>query len=450
MDLDEEIRTELLLDVGEWLPETGAPDGILITGDVAFSGQENQYSVARAWLRKLADAVGCDPENVWVVPGNHDVDRGIIRRSPLLQMVQNRVRNHAPGAEEAVNGAVREVCGDGEMSGLLMAPLEGFNAFAGSFGGVCCTSTDGLAWQHDLDFDGPYTLRLWGINSAFVSNRDDDLNRLVVSRHQLPNREPGVVLVSLCHHPPSWVLDSTQVVGRLRQRASVQLYGHRHRRDTDHNVRSLTLHAGALHPERDDSTEWEPRYNVLQLRVDGLEEEPRLVVRVWGREWKDEEATFGPMTFGGQLVGEYPVILDAAPQATAPPQVDPPAAPAVPPNDLDSVRSGEPAYSLGEEAPSASPSGDEPPGDISPTADPPDDGPPPVHETTAAMDSMRSLVYRYYDLPYRHRQQIIVDLGLLRDEDKGLAERDLVRRVVERIRQGELTDEFRAAIESYA
>ena len=128
MDLDEEIRRELLLDVQEWRGETGAPDGILVTGDVAFSGQESQYETARTWLRRLADEAGCHPEDVWVVPGNHDVDWSVIEHNELLQMTQHRVRGHNPNDRDAVNHAVRKVCRDGGMSGLLLTPLDRFNA----------------------------------------------------------------------------------------------------------------------------------------------------------------------------------------------------------------------------------------------------------------------------------------------------------------------------------
>ena len=250
---------------------------------------------------------------------------------------------------------------------------------------------------------------------------------MVVSGHQLPNREPGVVHVSLCHHPPSWILDSEQVVERLNQRASVQLYGHRHHRRTDHNVHSLILHAGALHPERDGGSEWKPRYNVIQLRLTGPDDAPRLAVRVWGREWK-EEHRFGPMALNAGLVGEYEVSLDTVPAPPAPqrraasPDSRPAATPATGPDPVVST-GGAPVVSDEEEPPSA-------------------------HETTAAMDSMRSLVYRFYDLPYHHRQKIIVDLGLLQDDDKGVTERELVRRVVERIRAADRLDEFRNAIDA--
>lgn len=55
----------------------GGATGVLVTGDIAFSGQRSEYQSAASWLLGLCRAIECPDENVWVVPGNHDVDRKI-------------------------------------------------------------------------------------------------------------------------------------------------------------------------------------------------------------------------------------------------------------------------------------------------------------------------------------------------------------------------------------
>lgn len=52
-----------------------AASGVVVTGDIAFSGQVHQYEMAAHWLADLTDAIGCDRTDVQLVPGNHDVDR---------------------------------------------------------------------------------------------------------------------------------------------------------------------------------------------------------------------------------------------------------------------------------------------------------------------------------------------------------------------------------------
>src|SRR5438128_6791558 len=51
-------------------------DGILLTGDIAFAGHQDEYEFAYHWLEEqLCPAAGCQIENVFVIPGNHDVNR---------------------------------------------------------------------------------------------------------------------------------------------------------------------------------------------------------------------------------------------------------------------------------------------------------------------------------------------------------------------------------------
>jgi len=52
--------------------------------------------------------------------------------------------------------------------------------------------------------------------------------------------------------------------------------------------------------------------------------------------------------------------------------------------------------------------------------------------TTPKMDASRRLTYRFLLLPYHQQIKIAQDLGLLVDEDKGLADAELFARYFER------------------
>jgi 3',5'-cyclic AMP phosphodiesterase CpdA len=60
------------------------PDAIFVTGDIAFSGngmvrppdkEAHEYADAAKWLLDVAARVGLGAGDIFVVPGNHDVDR---------------------------------------------------------------------------------------------------------------------------------------------------------------------------------------------------------------------------------------------------------------------------------------------------------------------------------------------------------------------------------------
>src|SRR5262245_12718589 len=51
------------------------PDAIFATGDIAHSGKPGEYEIAAKFFDELLRAAGLDKSRLWVIPGNHDVDR---------------------------------------------------------------------------------------------------------------------------------------------------------------------------------------------------------------------------------------------------------------------------------------------------------------------------------------------------------------------------------------
>ena len=53
------------------------PDLIFATGDIAFSGKTAEYELATQFFDDLIEAAGLKRRNLYVIPGNHDVDRSL-------------------------------------------------------------------------------------------------------------------------------------------------------------------------------------------------------------------------------------------------------------------------------------------------------------------------------------------------------------------------------------
>lgn len=280
-DLNEELRNELERDIRRLVPQVGPVAGIIVTGDVAFSGKTPEYEIASKWLKKLAQITKSAPEDIWVIPGNHDIDRNTIERSLNIPEMQGKLRSHSLLPSQRNDLMLRYLAHtDGEQ---LFLALANFNRFAQPFG--CQTSRTEPCWEHDLILnDGSY-LRLRGINSALVSNATDDnlTNKLVVTQNQsLPMQVDGVTYLTLCHHPPDWLCDADEVARHLRRRSRIQLFGHKHHYDLHTIDNSLVVSAGAVHPSRTES-DWQPRYNFLSLEVVGERNARTLHVKVWPR-----------------------------------------------------------------------------------------------------------------------------------------------------------------------
>ena len=59
------------------------PDCIFVTGDIAHSGREQEYAAASDFFDKLREVSALGKSRLFIVPGNHDVDRhkgkGLVR-----------------------------------------------------------------------------------------------------------------------------------------------------------------------------------------------------------------------------------------------------------------------------------------------------------------------------------------------------------------------------------
>lgn len=411
-DVDEDLRAQLLSDVGRCgLPEGTRIDAILVTGDVAHGGKKIEYESARVWLHKLCEQVQCPKSQVWVVPGNHDIDRAAHTKNVMLRDMHNAIRK-APDPADALSERLRE-----QLSAeALLSPLDEYNTFAQQFG--CDTTVEKVFWESsdnedDLVLNDGSHLRLRGINSSILSGKTGDngppqgpaTEVVGLTQVQLRDEQEGICYLTLCHHPCEWLLDGDVAEDHLTSRAKIQLFGHKHRQRVRKVDDSLVVGAGALHPSRGEKG-WEPRYNVLRLEVGG---DPagnrRLIVEVYQRGWKPADTTFGKVIDSD---GAYPRKFELELKPWSPPD----------PEDAGT--------SLSAESESQSDAG----------------------STEGTSMSTREIVFRFFDLSYPIRMQILITLKLLRDDDTGIADSELIRRVVARARDNSQLAELGDAIKS--
>jgi hypothetical protein len=127
-DLDNDLRNELERDVERMRQRLGVIHGVLVTGDIAFAGRKEEYETARAWLERLCDLLGCPRENVWTVPGNHDVDRSVIDQSETLRTYHAKLRK-----TNDIDGQIRAYMRDRIAQRVLFEPVAQYNIFAARF-----------------------------------------------------------------------------------------------------------------------------------------------------------------------------------------------------------------------------------------------------------------------------------------------------------------------------
>ncbi len=77
-DVDNDVRNELERDLRTLAIRVQRLDGIIISGDIAFGGQPEEFDYGRGWIEKVRELVNCPNTGIMMTPGNHDVDRTAI------------------------------------------------------------------------------------------------------------------------------------------------------------------------------------------------------------------------------------------------------------------------------------------------------------------------------------------------------------------------------------
>ncbi len=399
-DLDFDVRNELILDVAEVVERGGAIDVIFITGDVAFAGKEQDYQVARTWLEKLCLKTGCNEENVWVVPGNHDVDRSEIK--PMVSYLHDRIQEAS--CEEIDSTISSLILNDSTAANVLASPMSEYKKFAEAYG--CVPVEANLSWTSAIELDQGYFLKLVGINSALVSNpKDDETERqLVIGQAQLDvPRERGVLCASLCHHPMNWIKDSAKISSKLNARTSLQFYGHVHDQAVTVEGSSLIVQAGALQPDRREEP-WYPSYNVLTLEVVDSGGEHELSVCVTPRIWSKKHCFAADTREDESEVRSF--LLNIDPQISL--------AAATPEDEQESVE--------------------------------PESSNVPYLEAKIVTSTMRQLIYAFVRLPFPQQVQLAAQLGLLEESDAGVEGIELFKRIMTRADERGKVAELKAGL----
>jgi DNA repair exonuclease SbcCD nuclease subunit len=225
MDPDLTLRNEIILDVEKMCGQLGKVDAVLLSGDIAYSGHAEEYQFALRWLEQLCNICGCSTSNVFMCPGNHDVDRNIVSQSPVIQALHQQIK---AASDLAYDALLRGFLTDHEASRLLYKSIENYNFFAQTFFCDVLPPERTIA-RRDLVLNDNSILRLSGFNSVLVSSAADALSQLYIDPacHQLI-RERGVEHLVLCHHPFAWLRGGQRLRDHLNDLARLQLFGHEH------------------------------------------------------------------------------------------------------------------------------------------------------------------------------------------------------------------------------
>lgn len=313
-DADLPFRTMMVQDVLDRVKDLGPVGAILVTGDIAYCAHPDEYQAAFDWLMELARAGQCPRERVFVVPGNHDVDRGTVLSRPDVRKEHQAIKDASDEKRESV---LLKKLYDDNTGRTLFETLTTYNEFAKHFN-CQVYSPNHLYWRQELDLGDGVLLRLHGLTSTLLSgavhdadNQNDIHGSLYLSPLQtVLNPVEGVINVIMAHHPPDWLIDQDEVEDAIRARAALHLFGHKHRQRIQTDRQYVRFSAGAVNPDRRERG-WEPGYNLINLAILGGSGMGRhLQIEAHILKWQTDPDRYVPKeTADGDKIFRHPIPI---------------------------------------------------------------------------------------------------------------------------------------------
>lgn len=281
-DDNDDLRNEMIRDIEKNAKkELINVKGILVCGDIAYSGQEEEYNIADNFLKNILNIFDLSEKDIYCVPGNHDIDQNVPKQSISVYNAQKFIEEQK---NDDVGFVLRRFKNDNHIENPLLYPIKEYNKFSNKLS----SSFDKmqLCWQSEIKLNSKYNLIIHGINSAIISNADDHKDKtkerkMVITQTQIPQNKDGNIYMLLCHHPPECWKDNDILKKLMHERVKIQLYGHKHLQKIEVDEKSLKISSGAIHPEKDNN--WIPCYNWISIKV----EKDKLVIKIYPRILND-------------------------------------------------------------------------------------------------------------------------------------------------------------------
>ena len=257
------VLNALLRDVADMMHGKGlSPNFIAITGDISFSGNPDEYQQAKEFLDDLLESTGLTKERLFVVPGNHDVDRSVISTSTLSAAAASTLQDRK---------MVNHFLGNPSDRKLVFQRLRNYADFVNDyFGPVLSFDDDHYYYVKHLTI-GSQKIAILGLNSAWLCGSDMDQNKILIGERQvrtaLDQSAEASIRVALVHHPFDWLkeFDRNDSEQLLTSSCDFVLHGHLHQTGV-HQLSSpdssaTIIAAGASYENRD----YPNAYNFVQL-----------------------------------------------------------------------------------------------------------------------------------------------------------------------------------------
>lgn len=293
-------------------------DFVCFTGDAANTGRDAEYGRAAEFLSHTLRRLNLSDERLFVVSGNHDIDRQI-EASTWRKFRQHALRRRYELSRWMAGGATPDGFSEAEREALLSRGAAYRRWVSGVLGRPALLperSPHGrLGYRASFRLPGhSFDVHIIGLDSAWLSGDDADHGNLLLTEDQIGILSADArgdplegVRIALVHHPLESLADVSACRRLLADRVDLLLRGHLHEADpTVWADADRTLHevaAGCLY-EGQERDEYRNGCNVLTLHLDdhGRLRDCDVWFRAWSARghWHDDDSA-SRRSIGGRL-----------------------------------------------------------------------------------------------------------------------------------------------------
>lgn len=225
---------------------------VIGTGDLAYSGQKEEYTIFNEFAEKLKSTIININSNIdvyfFLVPGNHDCNfaQDLSVRNVLLKNI----------SENDITDKLIEI-----ISSVQHNYFEFQKEFMKGQERINFKRFSSICWNHDIEV-GDKRVRITCINSAWMSELNEHYGKIIIPINIIENAINGIddfdLTIAVFHHPINWFLPKNQneFTDLIYDSYDLILSGHEHRKkflkEIDLDDRINHIQSGGIFLNSDD------------------------------------------------------------------------------------------------------------------------------------------------------------------------------------------------------
>jgi formylglycine-generating enzyme required for sulfatase activity/predicted MPP superfamily phosphohydrolase len=256
------VLDPLLGRLADDLKKSITPEIIIISGDIAFSGKFEEYASASIFLTDLLKTCRLNKDRLFLIPGNHDVNREVYRPSDCpaydtMQTLNTELEN-------------KEYRND-----LFKGLYNYFSFIKDNYTHLTSDNRELVPFICPFTASCGKTIWLAGLNSAWMCRKaNESEGKIAIGEYQVKKafeelKSKGKTDITICvtHHPLSWLWEEDRRILRPYLNNTVLITGHLHQPEGmfSHDLEGMFYHfqAGGAYLEKGSSDPYPAQFHYI-------------------------------------------------------------------------------------------------------------------------------------------------------------------------------------------